>query len=93
MVIKLAENPELKENIEYSRIQDPLALVHQDLREWEYCWTGDDGEKHFLNINLNIPVDEIGISTSWMYKYGIYDLIEMYKYFDWENKTMVVYGG
>lgn len=92
-VIELAENPELKEKDEFRYIQDPLALAHQDLREWEYCWTGEDDEKHFLNITLNTPVDEIGISRSWMYKYGIYDLIEMYKYFDWENYVMVVYGG
>ena len=33
------------------------------------------------------------VSGSWSYKYGIFDLIHVYKIFDWENDIMVVYGG
>ena len=45
------------------------------------------------NIELDKPKDKFGISGSWKYKYAIFDMIEVYKYFDWDNYTMVVYGG
>ena len=42
---------------------------------------------NLINLNLNLVL--VG---SWKYKYAIFDMIEVYKYFDWDNYTMVVYG-
>lgn len=40
-----------------------------------------------LSDNTNL------LSGSWKYKYSIFDMIHVYKHFDWDNFTMVVYGG
>ena len=43
-----------------------------------------------FNIDLS---DRKLVSGSWIYKYAIFDMIFIYKTFDWENDLMVVYGG
>jgi hypothetical protein len=32
------------------------------------------------------------VTTSWKYEYEIFELIRLYKSFDWETDTLVVYG-
>lgn len=32
------------------------------------------------------------ITTSWKYEYAIFELVRIYKSFDWENDVMVYYG-
>ena len=44
----------------------------------------------YFNIDLS---DTKLVSGSWMYTYAIFDMIFIYKTFDWENDLMVVYGG
>jgi hypothetical protein len=34
----------------------------------------------------------IEITTSWKYEYGIFELVRIYKYFDWDNNIMIYYG-
>jgi hypothetical protein len=63
-------------------------LIDFDVAEVTY-----NGYTKDFNINLAKDKDTFGISDSWMYKYAIFDMIEIYKYFDWENYLMVVYGG
>jgi hypothetical protein len=94
-VLELDENPELAESgdYKYCRKPTPRQLVEEDLREWEESYTSEKGTTSFFNIELDVPKDKFGISSSWKYKYGIFDLIEIYKYFDWDNYTMIVYGG
>ena len=49
-----------------------------------------DGNKVYSELNFTNPNI---ISGSWSYKNGIFDMMYIYKTFDWENYTMVVYGG
>ena len=67
--------------------------MEEELQLWEWSYPSDDGDVRYENICLHKSKDEFGISSSWRYKYAIFDMIEVYKYFDWENYTMVVYGG
>jgi hypothetical protein len=32
------------------------------------------------------------ITTSWKYEYGIFELVRIYKTFDWKKNVMVYYG-
>lgn len=47
------------------------------------------------NNNFTNPVDLTGsarITSSWKYEYMIFELIRLYKVFDWENDIAVIYG-
>ena len=71
-----------------------LRCMEEELHTWEWSYLNeDDGDRRYENICLYKSKDEFGISSSWQYKYAIFDMIEVYKYFDWDNYTMVVYGG
>lgn len=92
--IEVYKNPELKDRADYWRYDgDLLKVVEQELHTWEWSYPTDDGDRRYENICLHKSKDEFGISGSWTYQYAIFDLIEVYKYFDWDNYTMVVYGG
>jgi hypothetical protein len=32
------------------------------------------------------------ITTSWKYEYSIFELVYIYKKFDWENDLLIYYG-
>ena len=66
-----------------------------ELQEWESCYKErtEDEEYKYFNIKFCDDKTKFGISSSWKYKYAIFDMLEIYKYFDWNNNTMVVYGG
>lgn len=92
--IEVHKNPELKESREYWWYDgNILREMEEELQLWEWSYPSDDGDVRYENICLHKSKDEFGISSSWRYKYAIFDMIEVYKYFDWENYTMVVYGG
>ena len=92
--IEVYKNPELKDCADYWRYDgDLLKVVEQELHTWEWSYPTDDGDRRYENICLHKSKDEFGISGSWTYQYAIFDMIEVYKYFDWDNYTMVVYGG
>ena len=92
--IDLFEHPEDKEMRKHWFTQNLLEMVKEELREWEYTYKDEgSGETKYFNIDFTKDKDTFGISGSWMYKYAIFDMIEIYKYFDWENDLMVVYGG
>ena len=92
--IEIYKNPELKETRDFRRYDgDILRVMEDELHTWEWSYPSDDGDRRYENICLHKSKDEFGISSSWQYKYAIFDMIEVYKYFDWDNYTMVVYGG
>ena len=92
--IDVYNNPELKDTPDYWRCDgNLLRLIMEELHIWEFTFPREDGSICYENIDINKPKGEFGISGSWTYKYAIFDMIEVYKYFDWDNYTMVVYGG
>lgn len=92
--IEVHKNPALKDTSEYWGYDgDLLKTMEDELYTWETSWSRDEGGRGYENIELDAPKSQFGISGSWKYKYAIFDMIEVYKYFDWDNYTMVVYGG
>ena len=92
--IEVHKNPALKDTLEYYGYDgDLLKTMEDELYTWEWSWLRDEGSRGYENIELDKPKSQFGISGSWTYKYAIFDMIEVYKYFDWDNYTMVVYGG
>lgn len=83
--LNLYNHPEEKDS-------DSLNLVSEwehEIREWETEFI-ENGETNYFNIDLS---DRNMVSGSWKYKFAIFDMIFIYKTFDWENDLMVVYGG
>ena len=83
--LNLYNHPEEKDS-------DSLNLVSEwehEIREWESEFI-ENGETNYFNIDLS---DRNMVSGSWKYKFAIFDMIFIYKTFDWENDLMVVYGG
>lgn len=62
-----------------------------DVELWGNCWTGDDGTKHYINIDLSD--NKWWISNGISYKYAIFNFIHILKCFDWDNDYLVAIGG
>lgn len=89
--IELHKNPDLKCKSDYYFVKPLLDIVEEDLREWEQEWGSKSGTISYSNIDLKDNSNYI--SSSWTYKYGIFDMIYLFKTFDWENNELVIYGG
>ena len=63
-----------------------------ELRKWKSEWENPEQERISYS-EIDLSNNKWKVSGSWSYKYGIFDLIHVYKLFDWENDMMVVYGG
>ena len=89
-LLALHRNPESGKDFDYESIPTLEEEIERELRGWRYEWKSE-GNSHY--INLNFDSDKVGVSGSTYYKYAIFDLMFVYKTFDWDNYTMVVYGG
>ena len=87
------ENPDLLNGAKsWERFQGtPKSLLEEELREWQSEYKDEKGEMRYFCIDLTDSKELL--SGSWKYKYAIFDMIHVYKHFDWDNFTMVVYGG
>lgn len=41
---------------------------------------------------INFDKNKSYLTNSWRYEYSIFDLVRIYKIFDWNNKIMILYG-
>ena len=57
--------------------------IEYQLDEWENCFG-------FCPIDTNLSSEKI--NRSWLYEYAIFELVRVYKTFDWENDTLVLMG-
>ena len=62
-----------------------------DAELWNNYWIGDDGTKHYVNIDLSN--NKWWISNGMSYKYAIFNFIHILKCFDWDNDYLVAIGG
>lgn len=79
--------PDDKYTFDFSKITDKeqtaLFKIIEHVRDFRTEWvqlTPFDLEKG----------DEV--TTSWKYEYGIFELVKIYKTFDWKNNIMIYYG-
>jgi hypothetical protein len=89
-VMYIHEHPDEKDSIEYWRTDDLEDYVKGELIYWKSEWDGYDGEKEYSELNFKNPYL---VSGSWRYRNAIFDMVHIYKVFDWENYSMVVFGG
>lgn len=59
---------------------------------WKIRFKGkeSDTEYHYMDIDLT---DKWKVSGGWSYEYLIFDLIHIYKIFDWDNDVLLAIGG
>ena len=57
--------------------------IESKLRYWQVPWA-------LTPINLDENSDYI--THSWLYEYSIFELVRLYKTFDWENNDLVLMG-
>lgn len=51
-------------------------------------WSG----KYFGISPINLDESRERITDSWSYEYAIFELVRLYKIFDWENNDLVLVG-
>ena len=64
---------------EINKIRNMVEHIHDMTGEWqnEYLFDLDQGDK---------------ITRSWKYEYAVFELIRIYKTFDWTKNRMIYYG-
>lgn len=62
--------------------QKCLTAIKDKLRIWknDYC------------VPYNLDKSDENLVSSWEYEYTIFELVRIYKTFDWEKETMIWYG-
>lgn len=61
------------------------SILLHNLRRTVHLWSSD--------LITDLSDDKFKVTNSLYYEHSIYNLITVYKHFDWENKTLVVIGG
>lgn len=64
--------------------QNALFKIIEHIRTMRTEWT------HLTPYNLKDGRDKI--TNSWKYEYGIFELVRIYKSFDWKKNVMIYYG-
>lgn len=59
---------------------------------WKSHFKNKDGEERYFNINIDTKNKWL-VSGSNLYEYFIFDLIHIFKIFDWENDELICIGG
>lgn len=63
--------------------QKQKAHIESQLNEWK-------NKFGLLPINMDPTTDKI--CDSWLYEYAIFELVRIYKTFDWENDVLILLG-
>ena len=97
-IIKMYENlinntfEDSLERYNYSREIDDKELHYQRLlrhcKDHLNWWKPEFGDYSAININK----EKNNLVTSWLYEHTIFDLVRIYKTFDWENKCLLFMG-
>lgn len=62
-----------------------------DARTWADGWKDENGNIHYMNIDVSD--NKWLISDGMSYKYAIFNFIHILKCFDWENDYLIAIGG
>lgn len=74
---------------------DKLSKEERKHLEWEHeikgkleKWSG----KYFDILPIDLDANRERITGDWSYEYAIFELVRLYKVFDWENNELVLVG-
>jgi hypothetical protein len=70
-----------KDDEHYNMFATPDYLIKQDIIEMSF---------NLYNVNDN--KDDYQLTKSWQWRYGIFNLIYLYKVFDWDKNNLVLIG-
>ena len=90
-------------NMEQLRDNPELVYLHfeEKAKEWKLfeevinCSSLSEEKRVELNKHhypYDIDVENEQLVTSWRYEYAIFELVRLYKSFDWEKYNLVFYG-
>lgn len=79
----LLELDEIDEKHEITVEEKCKRHVVKQLTEWENGWG---------ICPIDTDLSHSYINRSWLYEYGIFELVRRYKTFDWENNSLVLIG-
>jgi len=69
--------------------ENQLENLKQEVSHKLDEWSGKNLGRFPFDLNEN----KEAITTSWCYEYAIFELVRLYKTFDWENDDLVLIGG
>ena len=78
----------------YSKLLDSLSIIGSDttqltsfLNRRKVDWLPDEKVLGILDFS-----DSPYLARSWDYEYNAFNLLLLYKSFDWQNKSLILYG-
>lgn len=72
-----------------SAVSDICTYYKNNANHWKVRTT-EDGDAKCINVDLD---SKWCITNGWTYEYYVYNLVYLYKIFDWEHNYLVAIGG
>lgn len=73
---------------ELAKEQYQFENLKQQVQDKIDCWSG----KYWGVCPIDLDEDKERITGDWSYEYAIFELVRVYKIFDWENDDLVLVG-
>lgn len=73
---------------EYTKEQYQLEMLKGTIQNKIDIWSG----KYCGITPIDLEPENEQINNSWLYEYAIFELVRLYKIFDWENDELVLVG-
>lgn len=73
---------------EYTKEQYQFEMLKGEVQDKIDSWSG----KYFGISPIDLNDDKERITGDWLYEYAIFELVRVYKSFDWENNELVLVG-
>lgn len=73
---------------EFTKEQYQLEVLKQEAQNKIDSWSG----KYFGISPIDLDENKEQIAGDWSYEYAIFELVRLYKIFDWENDELVLMG-
>lgn len=73
---------------ELSKEERRRLLIDQKIQDKIDNWSG----KYFRISPIDLDENKERITSDWSYEYAIFELVRLYKTFDWENDDLILMG-
>lgn len=80
------DNNKFSEN--FTKEQYQFEILKQEVQNKIDIWSG----KYCGVTPIDLDTESEQINNSWLYEYAIFELVRLYKVFDWENDELVLIG-
>lgn len=84
----LEPEDELLSVCELSKEERRRSLIDNEIQDKIDSWS----EKYFGISPIDLDENKERITSDWSYEYAIFELVRLYKTFDWENDDLVLMG-